>query len=165
MILQITVVLFAGCDSLKTLVGQGEEEDMTSTYALLALALQKSSTSSGCYLDTAAVQSLTTTTTDTGKYTVVDTNQTTCYNQSTGASIACAGTGFRNFNQFLNSYRIHEACRVLADPAMNDQTVLRIAFDLGFASLAPFNLAFKRITGTTPTKYRKSILQEHKASN
>lgn len=63
--------------------------------------------------------------------------------------------GYRNFNDYLNSYRIREACALLADPAKKELTVLEIAYDLGYASLAPFNKAFKDITGMTPTEWRK----------
>ena len=67
-----------------------------------------------------------------------------------------AGLGFRNFNQFLNTYRIAEACRLLADPASAELPIVRIAFDLGYQSLAPFNQAFREITGTTPSAFRRS---------
>ena len=64
--------------------------------------------------------------------------------------------GYRNFNDYLNGYRVREACAVLADPARQDLTVLEIAYDLGYASLAPFNKAFKDTTGMTPTEWRRS---------
>jgi AraC-like DNA-binding protein len=63
--------------------------------------------------------------------------------------------GFRNFNDFLNSYRIQEACELLTNPRRRETTVLEIAFELGYNSLAPFNKAFKEITGMTPTEYRQ----------
>lgn len=63
--------------------------------------------------------------------------------------------GFRNFNDFLNSYRIQEACEILSDIQQKELTVLEIAFDLGYNSLAPFNRAFKEETGKTPTEWRK----------
>lgn len=64
--------------------------------------------------------------------------------------------GFRNFNDFLSSYRIAEACDMLAKPENREMTVLEIAFQLGYNSLAPFNKAFKQSTGKTPTEYRKN---------
>lgn len=64
--------------------------------------------------------------------------------------------GFRNFNDFLNQYRINDACEVLSDPAQNKKTILEIAYDLGYQSIGPFNKAFKDLKGTTPTAYRKS---------
>lgn len=64
--------------------------------------------------------------------------------------------GFRNFNDFLNQYRVNDACEVLSDPAQNKKTILEIAYDLGYQSIGPFNKAFKDLKGTTPTAYRKS---------
>ncbi|MCB1321918.1 MAG: helix-turn-helix transcriptional regulator, partial [Leptospiraceae bacterium] len=72
--------------------------------------------------------------------------------------------GFRNFNQFLNRYRIAEACRRLRLKDNEDYPIVRLAFDLGYQSLAPFNLAFKQLCGMTPTEYRrkqKSISSEN----
>ena len=63
--------------------------------------------------------------------------------------------GYRNFNQFLNHFRIQEASRRLVDRDTRRLPVLTIAIDVGYASLAPFNKAFKNIHGITPTEYRK----------
>jgi AraC-like DNA-binding protein len=64
--------------------------------------------------------------------------------------------GFRNFNDFLNQYRINDACEILSDPAHNRKTILEIAYDSGYQSIGPFNKAFKDLKGLTPTAYRKS---------
>jgi len=63
--------------------------------------------------------------------------------------------GHRNFNVFLNNYRIEEAKAALADPAQMEVPVTTIALDTGFQSLGPFNRAFKTGTGVTPTEYRR----------
>ena len=63
--------------------------------------------------------------------------------------------GYRNFSQFLNHFRIREASRRLIDAKARRLPVLTIAIDVGYASLAPFNVAFKAIHGVTPTEYRK----------
>jgi AraC-like DNA-binding protein len=63
--------------------------------------------------------------------------------------------GYRNFNVFLNNHRIEEAKAALADPAQAEVPVITIAMDAGFASLGPFNRAFKATTGLTPTEYRR----------
>lgn len=63
--------------------------------------------------------------------------------------------GHRNFNVFLNSYRIEEAKAALADPSQAEVPVTTIALDAGFQSLGPFNRAFKTETGLTPTEYRR----------
>ena len=65
------------------------------------------------------------------------------------------GLGHRNFNAFLNRYRIEETRAALADPAQKEVPVLTIAMDAGFQSLGPFNRAFKATTGVTPTEYRR----------
>jgi len=65
------------------------------------------------------------------------------------------GLGHRNFNAFLNRYRIEEAKAALADPAQTEVPVLTIAMDAGFQSLAPFNRAFRAATGLTPTEFRR----------
>ncbi len=63
--------------------------------------------------------------------------------------------GHRNFNAFLNRYRLADAKAALADPARSALPILSIAMDAGFQSLGPFNRAFKADTGLTPTEYRK----------
>ncbi len=68
--------------------------------------------------------------------------------------------GARNFSEFINTRRIAEARRLLADPAEARRTVSAIAFELGFGSLGPFNRAFKADTGQTPTDFRRTAMAE-----
>jgi AraC-like DNA-binding protein len=68
--------------------------------------------------------------------------------------------GHRNFNAFLNGYRLAEAKAALADPSQAEVPVLTIALDAGFASLGPFNRAFKAETGLTPTEFRRNALRQ-----
>ncbi|MGI9286363.1 MAG: helix-turn-helix domain-containing protein [Pseudomonadales bacterium] len=68
-----------------------------------------------------------------------------------------AGLGYRNFNDFLNSYRVKEAAKRLADPLEHKLPVLTIAMDAGFRSLSSFNKAFKDSYQLTPTAYRKQV--------
>jgi len=63
--------------------------------------------------------------------------------------------GYRNFNDFLHSYRIREACTRLRSPAEARKPVLSIALDLGYNSIGPFNRAFKARTGMTPSEFRR----------
>ena len=63
------------------------------------------------------------------------------------------GLGEKNFNQMINRHRIAHACARLAD-ADDEATILDISGDAGFASLGPFNRAFKTAMGCTPTAYR-----------
>lgn len=66
--------------------------------------------------------------------------------------------GYRNFNEYLNQYRIDEASRRLADPGEAHLPVLSIALDIGYRSLSPFNAAFRRRHDMTPTEYRREQL-------
>lgn len=62
--------------------------------------------------------------------------------------------GHRNFNAFLNQWRLADAKAALSDPTQRDVPISTIALDAGFASLGPFNRAFKADTGFTPSDYR-----------
>lgn len=66
--------------------------------------------------------------------------------------------GYRNFNEYLNQFRIDEASARLADPGQAHLPVLSIALDIGYRSLSPFNAAFKRRHNRTPTEYRREQL-------
>jgi len=68
------------------------------------------------------------------------------------------GLGYRNFNAFLNHYRLADAKAALADPSQREVPVLTIAMDAGFQSIGPFNRAFKGDTGVTPTEFRRDAL-------
>lgn len=59
--------------------------------------------------------------------------------------------GFRNFNQFLNWFRIAEASELLAHTRV---PIATIAVNVGYASLSSFNKAFKEQHGIPPRDYR-----------
>jgi AraC-like DNA-binding protein len=62
---------------------------------------------------------------------------------------------YRNFNDFLNFYRIREVTEKLTQPQFIQTPVLTLALESGFRSLSSFNKAFKTTHGITPTEYRK----------
>ncbi len=66
------------------------------------------------------------------------------------------GLGYRNFASFINRARVDAAKSRLTDPDALGQTVLEIAFDVGFSSLGPFNRAFREETGQSPTDFRRT---------
>lgn len=66
--------------------------------------------------------------------------------------------GHRNFSAFLNQWRLGDAKTALADPAQREVPISTIALDAGFASLGPFNRAFKADTGLTPSDFRARAL-------
>lgn len=60
--------------------------------------------------------------------------------------------GYRNFNDYINQLRIHEAAeRLIKEP---DSPVLNISLDVGYRTLSSFNRAFKDIQGMSPSEYR-----------
>jgi AraC-like DNA-binding protein len=63
---------------------------------------------------------------------------------------------YRNFAEFLNNHRIDEAKVRLGDPSRMREQIIQIAYSLGYASLAPFNKAFRERTGMSPTEFRDS---------
>ncbi len=65
------------------------------------------------------------------------------------------GLGYRNFSSFINRARIDAACAILTDPAQMNTTVLEIAYEVGFASMGPFNRAFRAEMGKSPSEFRR----------
>lgn len=55
--------------------------------------------------------------------------------------------------QFVNDFRIRDACDLLRD---TDRTVLDISLASGFATKSNFNREFLRVTGQSPSQWRKS---------
>ncbi|XQW84222.1 helix-turn-helix domain-containing protein [Thalassotalea piscium] len=68
---------------------------------------------------------------------------------------------YRNFNDFLNYYRILEVSEKLVDSEFSSTPVLTLALESGFRSLSSFNKAFKATHGQTPTEFRKNHLSAH----
>ena len=59
----------------------------------------------------------------------------------------------KNFNDFVNHYRIEAVKEKLQAGEQKTQTLLGIAYDCGFNSKATFNRAFKKATGTSPKEW------------
>lgn len=60
-----------------------------------------------------------------------------------------------SYNDFVNKYRIEEAQRRLHDPDLKNKSISDIMYDSGFYSKSVFNTAFKKLTGKTPSQFRK----------
>lgn len=67
----------------------------------------------------------------------------------------------KSFFDFVNEVRTREASRLLIEEP--DRTILDIATSVGFNSKSTFNLAFKKITGRTPSVYRNEFLEKSDA--
>lgn len=61
----------------------------------------------------------------------------------------------KNFRAFVNEYRINEASKRLKDDKYSNLTIRAIGEDLGFKSYANFIETFQKITGMTPSDFRK----------
>lgn len=67
----------------------------------------------------------------------------------------------QNFNNFLNSYRIKEACKRMRDmDNYGNFTIEAISESVGFKSRSTFVTSFKRITGLTPSQYQRMARKE-----
>jgi AraC-like DNA-binding protein len=60
----------------------------------------------------------------------------------------------QNFFDFINSYRIKEARRLIKDSSYQQLKLLSIAYDVGFNSKSAFNASFKKHTQMTPSQFR-----------
>ena len=69
----------------------------------------------------------------------------------------------RNFNQFINSLRVEYARKLLESPSNHHWTILVVALESGFASIGPFNRAFKAEYGCTPYEYKQKYSSDEEA--
>lgn len=63
----------------------------------------------------------------------------------------------QHFFDFITTYRIKRAISLLENRSNKKLTILEILYDVGFNSKSPFNKAFKKHTGLTPTEYRSNL--------
>lgn len=65
-----------------------------------------------------------------------------------------AGFG-KNFNEFINQYRVEAFKNLARLPDNSHLTIMAIAYDCGFNSKTVFNTYFKKETGITPKQFLK----------
>ena len=61
----------------------------------------------------------------------------------------------KNFNDFVNQYRVDDFIAQLKANRHKQETLLALAFGSGFNSKSTFNRVFKKFTGLTPKEYVK----------
>ncbi len=66
----------------------------------------------------------------------------------------------KNFNSFVNEYRVEEAKELLIEQP--DRSILSVGVAVGFNSATTFNAVFGKVAGMTPGKYRKIMLNRKK---
>jgi AraC-like DNA-binding protein len=69
-----------------------------------------------------------------------------------------------NFNDFINSYRIKEACSIMMKDPDLKYSIDQVADMVGFSSRSTFYSTFKKFTGITPAFFQKNLstILEHK---
>jgi AraC-like DNA-binding protein len=63
----------------------------------------------------------------------------------------------KSFFELLASYRVEQAKSILGEDVDNKLTVEEISEMVGYNSKTAFNNAFKKLTGKTPSEFRKSV--------
>ncbi len=58
----------------------------------------------------------------------------------------------KKINEYINELRIHDAAKKLRE--QKQETIINIAFSVGFESLSTFNRTFLKIMGLTPSEYK-----------
>jgi AraC-like DNA-binding protein len=71
-------------------------------------------------------------------------------------SAAVNGAFGKNFNDFVNEYRVEAVKKMLHDPASRHYSLLGIGLECGFNSKSTFNRVFKKMTGIAPGDYAKA---------
>ncbi|HWB28545.1 MAG TPA: ABC transporter permease [Chitinophagaceae bacterium] len=71
----------------------------------------------------------------------------------------------KNFNDFVNEYRVRDVVSKMKDPAYDNITLLGIAFDAGFNSQSTFSRIFKQMTGKSPLEYKNELEKEFPSYN
>jgi AraC-like DNA-binding protein len=65
----------------------------------------------------------------------------------------------QSFYEYINQFRVAEARQMLTDPLKAEYKIASIAYDAGFNSLSTFNDVFRKLTGSTPSRYKKNARQ------
>lgn len=61
-----------------------------------------------------------------------------------------------SFSDYVNSFRINEAKKLLLNPEFSKYTLVSIGLESGFNSKTTFNNTFKKFTEQTPSQYRRN---------
>lgn len=61
----------------------------------------------------------------------------------------------QNFNSYVNQFRIEKVAKILENNTLENFSIEGIGHEVGFHSKSAFYCAFKKVTGTTPIRYKK----------
>ncbi|GAB4333032.1 MAG: hypothetical protein Kow0037_11130 [Calditrichia bacterium] len=63
----------------------------------------------------------------------------------------------KNFFEFVNEQRVQYVIKLMKDTEYKNYTLLALGIEAGFNSKSSFITAFKKITGMTPSQYKKKL--------
>ncbi len=69
----------------------------------------------------------------------------------------------KNFYAFVNDYRVEEVQRMILDPKFSHFNLSALGLEAGFKSKTAFNNNFKKVTGLTPSEWRRNMLNNGKS--
>jgi len=93
-------------------------------------------------------------------YTITDLSKHLLLQEYKVRKIINSKLNYRNFNDFLNFYRIKEATEKLSSSEFIGIPVVSIAMESGFKAISSFNKCFREKHGVTPREYRKQVFNE-----
>jgi AraC-like DNA-binding protein len=67
----------------------------------------------------------------------------------------------KNFNDYINCYRIAESKKLFRENSNSEKGILEIAYSVGFNSKSAFYDAFKKSTGLTPKQFKMEIINNN----
>ncbi|MBK5722331.1 helix-turn-helix domain-containing protein [Dysgonomonas sp. Marseille-P4677] len=65
----------------------------------------------------------------------------------------------KNFNSYINEYRIKEAIKIMSDEKSDLISLDAIALEVGFSNRTSFYQSFKKVTGLTPSDFRNNKIK------
>jgi len=68
----------------------------------------------------------------------------------------------QNFNAYINSLRVKKMEKLLKNEEVDKLSIEGIGYEVGFHSKSAFYSAFKKFTGTTPSKYKEDMMAQHR---
>lgn len=65
--------------------------------------------------------------------------------------------GKKNYSEYINEYRISYAKTILNSDRYRNMKIIGVAFESGFNNTDSFYFWFKKLTGKTPTQFKKDL--------
>ena len=67
----------------------------------------------------------------------------------------------KNFNSYVNDFRIKEAIRLISNPVYTNEKIEMISIESGFSDRSSLHRIFKKATGLSPGSFRKVIREKN----